>query len=232
MCMSNRYPIDDENAVDSKCVTGHHGFVCATCDESFFRDSSTVDAPCTPCSSLGSQLISLLLMAIGGLSLAVYIIYKNLQFGKKLKKKVEAAQEVTGPVKPVVTREKESVVRRLFLSHIQLIGLVGQFELHWPAGVTKAMAVTDSVASFSLLDGGFGSALDCLVRPEGLMIPMFNVLVSIGLLLMSSILVIFFWCILYPAVIYCTKRNAAKVTLQKLKARRHVKMLVSVITLW
>ena len=101
---------------DSKCMDGHEGFVCAACVQGFYRDSSSAEAPCTKCSDVRSQLVWLVGMAILGLGLSVYIINRNLTFGKKLKeerlKSVDDRAAMRG--KNIVTREKQSVVRRLF----------------------------------------------------------------------------------------------------------------------
>ena len=201
--------------------------MCATCKEGFYRDSGSAEEPCTTCTDMGSQVLWLTFMVVAGLGFAIYIINKNLGFGTKLRKKKEEEEKGNGSVKSVVTREKESVVRRLFLSHMQLIGLVGQFNLHWPEGVTKALSVTDSVASFSLLDGGFGSALDCMVRPTGLAIPVFNIITSTGLLIVSAVLVMVYWIFLHPVVLRCWKKDSSEGN-----SHRRVKMLVSVIALW
>ena len=132
--------------------------------------------------------------------------------------------------KTAVKMDKTTVVRRLLLNQMQLIGLVGQFNLNWPDLVSKAFAATDSVASFSPVNGGFGSALNCLVRPHNIVIPVFNVFTSIGLIVISSGLVTVFWIIIHPCL---SKRKKRKVISPKeQRKRRHDNVYVSVIILF
>ena len=70
----------------------------------------------------------------------------------------------------------------------------------------NALTVKDSVASFSLLNKGFGSALDCMVRPTELAMPVFNIYIitSAGLLTLPSVqlkvgsaLIVVYWIFLH-----------------------------------
>ena len=113
--------------------------------------------------------------------------------------------------------------------------MVGQFNLSWPQGVVNVFTVTDSISSFSLVNGGFGSALDCSFRPYYLPIPMFNMFVSLALLVGSAVTMLFYWNYLHPFIMLRCLKHKKKNSFgfgRKLRSRRSVKFLISVITLW
>ena len=67
----------------------------------------------------------------GGIAFMMYIVYKQRYRRKKLRKLAEKTKNTAGEKELKMTRKSHSVVQRLALSHFQVIGLVGQFNVRY-----------------------------------------------------------------------------------------------------
>jgi len=95
-------------------------------------------------------------------------------------------------------KSKYNVVQRLALSHLQVIGLVGKFNLAWPPFIEETFSAVDTVSSLSFTDG-LNSTLDCWLRgPYNIAIPMFSILTSSASLILIFLIPTLIWFVILP----------------------------------
>ena len=132
--------------------------------------------------------------------------------------------------------QRFDIVRRLAVSHLQVLGLVGQMKLHFPDAIVNLFAASDTVSSFSFFSGNFGGALECSLRPAWLPKPAFLTLSSLCLFALSYVVNMVYWYGLHGcvrnAMRCCKKKSNKEQSSKEQKKRRRAKLIVSLIALW
>ena len=129
--------------------------MCAACDDDYYRDSASLEEPCTECSGMFAHIAYLSMLVVGGLAVASFLVHKNLWFSKALKmrllekQKLEEMREmkekaggrvlgaavgVKEAAVGVNERNKISMIRRLMLSHLQVNSFLYFIEFKPPSG--------------------------------------------------------------------------------------------------
>jgi hypothetical protein len=150
---------------------------------------------------------------------AVYIIRQFLRNSKSLKEKVKDSK---------VKREKHSVVQRLVLSHLQILGLVSKFNLRWPPAVETVFSVSSTAASFNVFEASLGGGVECLLRPSTIAAPIFKLLLSVVSIILTVVTVHIYWNWIHPRVLRCFKKP---IEIVETKALVQKQVLMSVIAL-
>ena len=220
------------NSTVAGCNDGHEGFLCATCSTGFYRDSGNPKTPCSACVTTIFRYIEVGLTMLVMLVVARYVVHKSLKQSKVLKQLI-ASTGLVGDNKKI----QHGVVQRLALSHLQVISLVGKFNLQWPAGVSKGFETASSVSTLSPFGAQFGGGMDCTFRSDGMMYPLFGIVSSIASLVLSVLIVVVYWLFIHPVFAKCCKKaemGVESTTAESTTAEssRSVKMLISLISLW
>ena len=205
------------NATADECKPGFDGFLCASCEAEYFKASGPDTIPCKHCpvspAEMAMELTVLVLMCTAA---AVAVV------GKFMKNSEEILHENDGGA---AKRDKSSVAVRLLLSYMQVLGLVGKFDLHWPDAVNFAFESSSSVTSFNFFSSSVGGSLDCLTRPVWMELPVYTLLGSSVLIGIISVATVVSWRLIYPLCQKC--RNNDPVTAQDM----NTKMVMTAIAL-
>ena len=132
--------------------------------------------------------------------------------------------------KSATTRKEHSVIQRLTLSHLQVLGLVGNFNFIWPQILSSCFSIIDTISSLSPTSSLNGS-IECFLRPSNMMIPVFNILVSIGFLLLILTLIVLLWIVIIPFLGLCQRRKNNKTNGDD-KMSNYTKLIISIIALF
>ena len=199
---------------------GYEGFLCSTCKESFFKQGSIQSAtscgPCNPLSLIVTE--SFFSLLFGFISLG-YTIYSTLGTLTKLvsrKSTVDKSPVLDATVTPVPLH---SLALKLSLSHLQVLGIVGNFNFSWPSSLASLFATSDVLGSLNIqyltaiferssadknnttnstsVGHGYGGGVKCLVgsmtHGHDVPLPMTDMLVNLGVLILNGICVSLFW---------------------------------------
>ncbi len=138
---------------------GYEGFLCSTCKATFFKQGSIQSATsCAKCNPLSLIVTETFLSLLFGFMSLGYTIHSTLGTLTKianrkpskntaspsLRLSSEGAQEEEAPVK------LHSLALKLSLSHLQVLGIVGNFNFSWPSSLTSLFATSDVLGSLNI----------------------------------------------------------------------------------
>lgn len=119
------------------CSSGYSGVLCKSCEIGYLK---TANGICTKCPKKSTNIISVILLCLGILTLSFVLVKTTL----------------TSAFSP---KAVHSIYIKIFTNYLQLVFIVTQFDLEWPSYVTEFFNVQRSTASIS--DQLF--SLDCYI---------------------------------------------------------------------
>ena len=129
MCEANRTCPNQSYtpSLEGTCSEGYTGNLCQTCAINYHRVSKIW---CTTCPSYSSSLALSTCYALAVLCFSVLIVVTSIKSARKPK-------------------SLSSVYLKLFMNYLQLVMLMGSFNLSWPTLTKEMLNIQDSAGSFS-----------------------------------------------------------------------------------
>lgn len=109
---------------DSNCATGYSGLLCTTCTEEY----SHTGALCSRCFDRGTNIFLIILAVLIVLAVVLYMSIGSMRARDAAQAKV-VGESPEGPMSAL------SVILRLVITHLQIVGLLPVMELGYPEWV-------------------------------------------------------------------------------------------------
>jgi hypothetical protein len=191
------YPIIDDGTIHSmKCLSkaacngsacnpGYEGFLCATCSINYQSPNSIQSTPlCLSCDeTFSTNMIQLGIAFVVGILLLAILIKMKFVKSRNIMKNESTSSNI-------------SVIQRVFLSHLQVIGIIGGFNFQWPDSIKSTFQVFRTIASLSFVSDGVGGGIKCALYLQTLPNPMNDLMINVVLLLIALLLIQLFWRLL------------------------------------
>ena len=216
--------------------------MCSTCVAKYYRSGSLQtnirDITCTSCNLSLLPYVLIIICLLLAVSVIGYFSYQKISAAESTKQKLLNVN--TPPISladqvKIDENKETSVVQRIFLSHIQVLGILSHFQFHYPPGVQSLFTISQfastggfgSQVSYSSILSSVSGGMECLFYSPSIPFPFNDLMVTSFLFLTAVCLIILFWSIVHLYKM-AKKRND---DLKQLKKVTRQKIIICIIVL-
>ena len=127
----------------------------------------------------------------------------------------------------IPTSSNVSVIQRVTLSHLQVVGIIGSFNFQWPSSVKTTFQTFRTIASLSFLSDGVGGGIKCSLYLQEYPNPVNDLLINLVILIISLSIIALFWMVYN----FCRIKISRKYSASDVDLTTKQKIIISFIAL-